>query len=90
MGTASLTDVEGVLSNEITVFKDRVRVDVQTYTPGLEFNEAWNRKKEMNYFGQTFYVVSLEDLISSKRASGRKVDLEDIRLLELSVSEEEI
>lgn len=90
LGTASLTDVEGVLSNEITVFKDRVRVDVQTYTPGLEFNEAWNRKKEMNYLGQTFYVASLKDLISSKRASGRKVDLEDIRLLELSVSEEEI
>ena len=29
------------------------------------------------------YVVSLEDLISSKRAAGKDVDLEDVRLLEL-------
>ena len=29
------------------------------------------------------YVVSREDLISSKRAAGRPVDLEDVRLLEL-------
>jgi len=29
------------------------------------------------------YVVSLDDLIRSKRAAGRDVDLEDVRLLEL-------
>jgi hypothetical protein len=32
---------------------------------------------------QPFYVVSLDDLIKSKRAAGRDVDLEDVRLLEL-------
>ena len=37
----------------------------------------------MEYHGQSFYVASLENLISSKRASGRDVDLEDVRLLEL-------
>ncbi len=37
----------------------------------------------MEYQGQEFYVVSLNDLISSKRAAGRDVDLEDVRLLEL-------
>lgn len=37
----------------------------------------------MRYRGQIFYVVSREDLIASKRASGRDVDLEDVRLLEL-------
>ena len=37
----------------------------------------------MEYQGQTFYVVSLDDLIRSKRAAGRDVDLEDVRLLEL-------
>ncbi len=36
----------------------------------------------MNYQGQEFCVVSLKDLISSKRAAGRPVDLEDVRLLE--------
>ena len=40
-GTASLVTAEELLANEITVFKDRVRIDVQTSTPGLTFNEAW-------------------------------------------------
>jgi len=36
-----------------------------------------------NYQGQDFFILSKEDLINTKRASGRKVDLEDVRLLEL-------
>ena len=87
IGTASLTNVDEILSNEITIFKDRVRIDVQTSTPGLSFQDAWKRRKTMEYQGQVFYVVSLDDLISSKRATGREVDLEDVRLLELSDDE---
>jgi len=83
-GTASLTDAEEILSNEITIFKDRVRIDVQTSTPGLDFKESWKRRKVTEYQGQTFYIASLEDLIASKRAAGRDIDLEDVRLLELS------
>ena len=83
MGTATLTNVDEILANEITIFKDRVRIDVQISTPGLKFETAWKRKQNMKYQGQTFYVVSLDDLIRSKRAVGRDVDLEDVRLLEL-------
>lgn len=83
LGTASLTDVDEILSNEITIFKDRVRVDVQTKTPGIIFKDSWVRKKTMNYQGQQFYIVCVEDLIASKRSTGRAVDLEDVRLLEL-------
>ena len=83
MGTATLTNVDEILANEITIFKDRVRIDVQISTPGLQFETAWERKQNMQYQGQTFYVVSLDDLIRSKRAAGRDVDLEDVRLLEL-------
>ena len=83
MGTAALTSVEDVLQNEITIFKDRVRVDVQTFTPGLKFEEAWNNKKEIVYRGQTFFIVSKEDLVKAKTAAGRPVDLEDVRLLGL-------
>ncbi len=83
LGTASLTTVEDLLANEITIFEDRVRIDVQTSTPGIEFDTAWSRKETMIYNGQDFYVVCRDDLISSKRAAGRDVDLEDIRLLEL-------
>ncbi|MDF1590870.1 MAG: hypothetical protein P1P89_05085 [Desulfobacterales bacterium] len=83
MGTAALTNADDILSNEITIFKDRVRIDVQTSTPGLLFHDAWSHCTVMEYQGQSFYVASREDLISSKKASGREVDLEDVRLLQL-------
>lgn len=82
MGTAAMITPEELLANEITVFQDRVRVDVQTATPGLDFASAWGRRVSMSYQGQSFYVASREDLIASKRAAGRPVDLEDVRLLE--------
>lgn len=82
LATASLTTPGEVLANEITIFQDRVRIDVQTSTPGLEFDEAWRRRETMSYEGQPFFVVSKEDLVASKRASGRAVDLEDVQVLE--------
>ena len=47
LGTASLTSVENLLTHEITIFKDRVRLDVQTMTPGIRFAVAWERRKIM-------------------------------------------
>ncbi len=82
LGTATLTNVDDLLSHEITVFSDRVRIDVQTRTPGLSFADAWQRRDRMTYEGQRFYVVSRADLIASKRAAGRPRDLEDVRVLE--------
>lgn len=88
LGTASLTTSEEILAHEITVFKDKVRIDVQTSTPGVSFQDAWQRRKIMNYHGQEFYVLSKDDLILSKRAAGREIDLEDVRLLELTEDKE--
>jgi len=81
LGTASLITPEELLANEITVFKDRVRIDVQTSTPGLVFSQAWNRRISMTFRGQSFYVVSKEDLIATKKAAGREIDLSDVNLL---------
>jgi hypothetical protein len=87
LGTASLTSVEELLAHEITIFQDRVRIDVQTSTPGLSFQDAWKNRETMDYQGQRFYVVSKADLIASKKAAGRQIDLEDVRLLTLDDSE---
>jgi hypothetical protein len=84
MGTATLTTPEELLSNEITVFKDKVRIDVQTSTPGLVFQEAWKRRETMVYQDQEFYVVCRGDLLATKRASGCGIDLSDVRLLEIT------
>jgi hypothetical protein len=89
LATAAMTTAEELLANEITIFKDRVRIDVQTSTPGIMFEEAWKRRTVMNYLGQDFFVVSREDLIDSKRSAGRPVDLSDVALLTLDKNNEE-
>jgi hypothetical protein len=83
LGTAALTTEQELLSNEITVFKDKVRIDVQTSTPGLSFQRAWDNRETMKYQNQSFYVASKSDLIASKRAASRDIDIEDVKLLEL-------
>ena len=83
LGTAAFTTAEELLAHEITIFKDHVRIDVQTLTPGIEFENAWENRNTVEYQGRNFQVVSKEDLLASKRASGREKDLEDVQLLEL-------
>jgi Nucleotidyltransferase of unknown function (DUF6036) len=84
LGTATLTTPAEVVDNEITIFKDHIRIDVQTSTPGITFDCVWQNRKKLNYRGQEFFILSREDLIKSKKASGRKVDLEDVMLLEIA------
>ena len=83
LGTATMTTPEEILANTITIFQDRVRIDVQTATPGVTFAGAWGRRETMDYHGQTLHVMSKADVIASKLAAGRDVDLEDVRLLRL-------
>jgi hypothetical protein len=87
LGTATLTNAKELLANEITIFKDRVRIDVQTSTPGIEFHDAWLHRKTIVYLNQEFYILSKEDLIASKKAAGREIDLSDVHLLELPMED---
>ena len=84
LGTSALTTPAEILAHEITVFKDRVRIDVQTRTPGLIFDIAWRDRLVRLFKGHQLNIISLDHLIESKRASGRPKDLDDIRLLELT------
>jgi hypothetical protein len=69
-GTAQMTSADEIISTEITIFTDRIRLDVQTSTPGILFEDAWQRRVTMTYEGQDFEVVSFADLIQSKTAAG--------------------
>jgi len=82
LGTAALTTAKDILKQEVTIFADRVRIDVQTFTPGIEFEEAWARKVTMAYQKQPFHVLCVDDLIASKSAAGRPIDLEDVKALQ--------
>jgi len=80
--TATMVSADELLAREITIFRDRVRIDVQTRTPGIDFASAWQRRQPMTFQGVTLLVLSKEDLIASKRAAGRPRDLEDLKVLE--------
>jgi hypothetical protein len=82
LATASMTTADEVIANEITVFSDRVRIDVQTRTPGLAFDDAWAHHVVEQFQDQPFRLVAKSDLIAAKRAAGRAIDLEDVRQLE--------
>ena len=83
LATALLTTARQIVENEITIFQDIIRIDVQTQTLGINFKTAWKNREIMKFRDQEFYVLSKKDLIASKRAAGRKIDLEDVHILEL-------
>lgn len=58
-----------------------VRVDVLMGIPGVEFEECWKRRYEVDFEGLKVYFISKQDLILAKRASGRPQDLIDADLL---------
>ncbi len=59
-----------------------VRIDVLMSIDGLDFETAWTRRVEARWGGETVCVISLEDLIANKRATGRPQDLLDVQVLE--------
>lgn len=54
-----------------------MRVDILMGIPGLEFEQAWERRVEIDFDGLLAPFISREDLIIAKRASGRPQDLID-------------
>lgn len=80
-GTASLTTAQKVFDNEITVFEDYIRLDVLTKAKGLEFNAAWGKRNVKRINGVGVKFACIQDIIKSKKASNRKIDREDIRIL---------
>jgi predicted nucleotidyltransferase len=58
-----------------------VRIDILMSIPGLSFDEAWERRVQVDLEGIPVPFVSKQDLITSKLASGRPQDLIDAELL---------
>lgn len=61
---------------------DPVRIDVITEVNGVTFDDAWRRRLAVTIDGLAVPVLSREDLIANKRATGRLQDLADIEALE--------
>lgn len=58
------------------------RIDIITTIDGITFDQAYANKTIFTIEGLQIPVISLEDLIANKRASGRKQDLADVEKLE--------
>jgi hypothetical protein len=63
-----------------------LRIDLLTSVSGLEFDAAWARREMVDLGGLTVPVLSLEDLATNKRATGRPQDLVDLRWIDESRS----
>ncbi len=73
------------LTRSDTVFQIGVppsRVDILTGVSGVQFDDAWLRRMPLDVEGAAVSVISREDFIRNKRATGRPKDLADIEALE--------
>jgi hypothetical protein len=78
------------LATEGVVFQIGVapnRIDILTAIDGVDFEEAWMRRRRSNYAGISISLLSQDDLIRNKRAAGRPQDLLDLAKLEAAAKE---
>ncbi len=59
-----------------------LRIDIVKGVPGGDFDRVYSRRLALDWQGVAVSLVSREDLIRLKRASGRPQDLVDAELLE--------
>jgi hypothetical protein len=58
-----------------------VRIDILMGIPGMGFDEAWERRNEVDFDQLLVPFISRDDLIIVKRAAGRPQDIIDADLL---------
>jgi len=61
--------------------RDPFRIDILTDIPGINFDIAWAHRTSITLDGQTIPLISADDLIANKIASGRLQDLADVEAL---------
>ncbi len=59
-----------------------VRVDILMGIPGVQFDEAYERRVEVQFDDVPVTIIAKQDLIAAKRAAGRPQDLLDADSLE--------
>ena len=60
------------------------RIDIVTSITGVEFEDAWVNRNQTTIDGICVAVISRDDLLKNKRATGRPKDLADVAWLEES------
>lgn len=58
-----------------------IRIEVLTEISGVHFDECYSRRTETKINGIKIKIISLNDLLRNKKASGRYKDLNDLENL---------
>jgi len=56
-----------------------VRIDILTEITAVRFDDAWRNRVVSTFFGIPVNFISLNDLMTNKKALGRTSDLKDLR-----------
>ncbi len=88
---ASSFRVEDFAEHDRVVMLGRkpVRIDLLTHIPEVVFRDAYRRRITARVAEVDVPVLGRDDLIRTKRASGRPKDLLDVALLEETIAEED-
>jgi predicted nucleotidyltransferase len=77
-GTASLISPAGILKKDVTIFNDILRIDVLVRMKNLDFEKVWQHRKIVKVKDIKINLISIDDLILSKKQAGRTIDLQDV------------
>jgi len=69
------------MENKILIRQYMVEADIHPFVKGVTFDEVWKNKIAAKYGDTEVYFPSLDDMIKMKKASGRPIDMEDLKYL---------
>lgn len=73
---------EELRSKKILIRQYLIETDIHPFVKGITFEEIWQRKVDTQIEEIKFFVASIDDLITMKKAANRTKDLEDLKVLE--------
>lgn len=76
---------EDLFLREKLIFRmgvEPIRIEISTKIDGVVFEECWSRRIAGEMDGLPVPIISRQDLLKNKRASGRHKDLDDVEQLE--------
>jgi len=68
--------------NVIRIGSSPIQIDIINEADGIDMDECYSRKTVIKADGADVFVISRDDLIKNKRASGRSMDIADVERLE--------
>jgi hypothetical protein len=69
------------LKSKILIRQYTIEADFHPFVKGITFDKVWKNKIKARFGETEVYFPSLDDMIKMKKATGRGIDLEDLKYL---------